>query len=178
MTSPTNKSLTSSEKAYLAGFLDGDGSIILQIVKAPQNFYKHQIRVSVVFNQKKSRHWFILWIHSRLGERGYLRIRSNLISELTISGYKEVEWLLQELKPFLRIKKPLAKLALSVIEKIQTVTTPNDFLEVCKLVDKAVLYTDSKVRRNTSSIVEDSFKITFRDFDEKSTSKNKAGREV
>jgi hypothetical protein len=48
--------LNKEQSAYLAGFLEGDGCILVQIVKGSQYKYKHTIRVSVVFYQKKDKH--------------------------------------------------------------------------------------------------------------------------
>ena len=42
--------------AYLAGFLDGDGSIIVQLVPRKDYTYKFQVKVSIVFYQKTTRH--------------------------------------------------------------------------------------------------------------------------
>lgn len=47
--------LTELEWAYLAGFLDGDGALIAQLVKGEYK-YLYRIRVSIVFFQSKSRH--------------------------------------------------------------------------------------------------------------------------
>ena len=167
MNSDVKKSLSllsEEEKAYIAGFLDGDGSIIIQIVSQPKNLYGFQLRLSISFYQKKTRHWHILWLQKKLTKRGRVRIRNDSISEYTITGFSPVKEVLKKLLPYLRIKRNLAKLALSIIEKNQKVKTANDFLEVCKLVDKAVHFTDSKKRKITSSVVADSLKITCRDF--------------
>lgn len=48
--------LSKEQKAYIAGFLDGNGCILAQIVKRDQYKYKHTIRLSVVFYQKKDKH--------------------------------------------------------------------------------------------------------------------------
>ena len=48
--------LTLEEISYLAGFLDGDGSIMAQIVKNSSYKYGHTVRVTICFYQKsKSR---------------------------------------------------------------------------------------------------------------------------
>ena len=44
--------LTETQAAYIAGFLDADGSIITQIVSRKDYVLKFQIRVSVIFIQK------------------------------------------------------------------------------------------------------------------------------
>ena len=39
-------------KAYIAGFLDGDGCVMFQLVKRKGYIFGFQIRASVVFYQK------------------------------------------------------------------------------------------------------------------------------
>lgn len=46
------KTLTSLDFSYIAGFLDGDGSIIAQIVRNDSYAFGFSIRLSVVFFQK------------------------------------------------------------------------------------------------------------------------------
>lgn len=50
------KRLSPVETSYIAGFLDGDGSIYAQIVKRPDTRLKFQIRVSIAFYQKTTQH--------------------------------------------------------------------------------------------------------------------------
>jgi len=50
------KEITECEKAYLSGFLDGDGCLLAQIVKGSDLKYGFRIRVSIIFYQKKKRH--------------------------------------------------------------------------------------------------------------------------
>ncbi len=50
------KNITEIDKAYISGFLDGDGSIIVQIVKDDTRKFKFYIRISVVFFQKSVYH--------------------------------------------------------------------------------------------------------------------------
>lgn len=146
------KTLNENEKAYIAGFIDGDGCILAQIIPRKDYVYKFQIRVSVTFYQKKNRHWFILWLHKKL-KGGVVRIRNDDMSEYTITGFTLVRDLLTLIYPFLIIKRPLAKLILKIIDEVKTVNSKEHFLEVCKLVDKVAQFTDSKKRKNTSQVV-------------------------
>ena len=146
--------LKKEEIAYIAGFIDGDGCILAQIVKRKDYKYRFQIRVSLIFYQKTKRHWFILWLKKKL-KHGSVRMRNDNMSEYNIVGYEPVRQLLIELYPYLIIKRPLANLVLEIIDKVKTVDTKEDFLEVCQLVDKVAQFTDSKKRRNTSNMVKD-----------------------
>ena len=56
-TQKTHKYDTIEQKAYIAGFLDGDGCINAQIVKRPDYKLQFQIRVTLTFFQKTKRHW-------------------------------------------------------------------------------------------------------------------------
>jgi hypothetical protein len=81
---------------------------------------------------------------------GTLRKKKDGMAELTITGFKPVENLLKNLLPYFKIKKPLARLVLKIIEKHKQVNTEADFLEVCELIDKTAELTDSKNRKHTS----------------------------
>jgi intein/homing endonuclease len=50
------KNLSKEDLAYLAGFLEGDGCILAQIVKGKAYKYKYTVRLSVVFYQRKDKH--------------------------------------------------------------------------------------------------------------------------
>ena len=49
-------SLSDIDKAYIAGFFDADGSLIIQIVKDNSRQFKFYIRISLVFYQKNTSH--------------------------------------------------------------------------------------------------------------------------
>jgi hypothetical protein len=140
------------EKAYIAGFLDGDGSIMAQLVK--RNDYKlgYQIRVSIVFYQKTVHQKFLLWLKGRLGF-GYIRDRNDGMSEYAIVGLREVEYVLTLLYPFLRLKKALAKDVLYLIKQHpeQRKMTAKQLVRISKLVDKTAKFNYSKKRTNTSA---------------------------
>ena len=151
------KKLTLEEKSYIAGFLDGDGSIFAQIVRGNNYTYNFRIRVSIGFYQKKDKHWFMLKL-KKLLKYGSLRIRKDNVSELVISGTGPVEQVLLQLKDFLILKKNNASLVLKIIEKKRTVNSKKEFIEVCKLVDQVAALNYSKTRLITSKVVIDSFK--------------------
>lgn len=107
--------ITELEWAYIAGFLDGDGSIIAQIVKGEDYIYKHRIRLSVVFYQRKDKHWFMLWLKSKL-KHGTIRIRPDGISEYTITGSNAVHSLLLSIRPYIKLKKNQLEIVLEILE--------------------------------------------------------------
>lgn len=152
------KELTNEELAYIAGFLDGDGRILTQIVKGKTYKYKHTIRFSIVFYQKKNNHWFLIWMQQKLN-KGTIRICKEDLIELCISGIIPVKEILSLLLPFLHIKKNLAKLVLNIINNVKKVSSEACFIEVCNLVDKTAEYTYSKKRIITSVTVQEALKL-------------------
>ncbi len=149
--------MSDEEKAYIAGFLDGDGSIMAQLISRKDYRLGYQIRVSVVFYQKSTHQEFLLWLKEQLGY-GYVRIRNDGMIEYTIVGLREVEYVLTLLYPFLRLKKVLAKEVLAIIKQHppQRKMTVSRLISLSKLVDKTADFNYSKKRTIMSSAV-----ITF-----------------
>ena len=146
--------MSDEEKAYIAGFLDGDGSIMAQLVSRKDYKLGYQIRVSVVFYQKTTHRKFLLWLKERL-DYGYVRIRNDGMSEYTIVGLREVEYVLTLLHPFLRLKKALARDVLDLIRQhpAQRKMTASKLINLSHLVDKTASFNYSKRRTITSSVV-------------------------
>ncbi len=144
--------LSEIDKAYIAGFLDADGSIISQIVKAEKYKYGFSLRLSIVFYQKSDKHWFLMQLKDKL-KYGTLRKRKDGISEYVIVSAEPVKYILKLLQPYLIIKKGLAKHVLKIIEYKKNINDKNEFIEVCKLVDETKNMTYSKKRSITSEEV-------------------------
>lgn len=150
--------LTPDQKAYLAGFLDGGGSIQARIVRGSRHRYGFSPSISVSFFQKTSSHWFLQSLHKLVGKSGSLRKRGDGVSEWTLTGMRPVGLLLRTLLPHLRLKKGLARLALVFIEKSSLVRSKADFLEVCELVDRIALHTNMRKRKIDASFVRETFR--------------------
>jgi intein-encoded DNA endonuclease-like protein len=148
-----NTKLTAEELAYIAGFLDGDGSIFAQIVKGKQYRYGFTVRFSIAFFQKKKRFWFILWLKAKLTV-GYTRLRSDLMGEYVITGLDDVEQIITLLLPYLKIKKEVGDLVLKAISLKRIVKSKEDFLSLCTLTDKIAALTDGKSRTLNKEVVE------------------------
>ena len=149
------KELNNEQLAYLAGFLEGDGCFLVQIVKGEQYKYKYTVRFSIVFYQKKSKHWFFLKLKDLLGI-GNIRSRNDGMLEYSITGSCMVEKFLKLIFPHLILKKNLAVLIFQIINALNVVQSEADFIEVCELVDKVAEHTYSKKRKNTSLVVKNS----------------------
>ena len=149
--------MTEEEKAYVAGFLDGDGSIMAQIVRRKDYRLGFQIRMSIVFYQKSKHESILHWLKQKL-KHGYIRKRSDGMSEYSIVGFREVENVLRLLHPFLHLKKDLAKQVLGIINDYPDKMTPNKFLRFCERVDQTAKFNYSKSRTNTTDVVTKYFK--------------------
>ena len=149
--------ITELELAYIAGFLDGDGSIMTQIVKNESYKYGYTIRISIVFYQKTSNQWILLWFKNKL-KYGTLRKRNDGMSEYCIVSSDPVRTILISLDKYIKLKNNLLKLVLKIIEDKRNIKSFEDFIEVCRLVDKTQFMTLSKKRSITSETVIKSYK--------------------
>lgn len=148
---------TPLQLGYIAGFLDGDGSVLAQIVARQDYRYHYQIRFTVSFVQKIKRKHFLMQLQEEIG-KGTLRDRNDDISELAIVGWQSVVPLLQQLQPVLRIKLKQTNLVLKIIEQLPlTRTSPQKLLELCYLADQVAALNDSKGRTMTAEVVEKRF---------------------
>lgn len=149
--------LKKEELAYIAGFLDGDGCIMLQLVYRHDYVLGYQIRASIVFYQKTQYKDFLIWLKSKF-DCGYVRDRNDGMSEYTIVGSEQVASILKTLLPYLKLKEKQAKLALEVISKMPGSGRKMDADSLYKLsllVDKFLKLNYSKKRTNTSLKVRD-----------------------
>jgi len=150
------------ELAYIAGFLDGDGCIMLQLVSRKDYLLGYQIRASIVFYQKLQYRSFLEEIKEKL-IYGYIRERNDDMVEYTVVGFEPVKKILTLLYPYLKLKKKQAQLALEIIRKIPgEVKLPNKIKIGAKLlmelsceVDKFAFLNYSKRRTNTSKQVKE-----------------------
>ena len=142
----------STTLAYIAGFLDGDGSIFFQIVPRSDYKQKFQIRASIAFYQDTTNVKILEWLKEQFGA-GYIRHRKTGISDYTIVEPREVERILKLLKPYVKLKKKHVELGLEIINKLKSKKSDKDFLEICKLVDKFKDINYSKKRTITYETV-------------------------
>ena len=141
--------------AYIAGFLDGDGSIFFQIIPRKDYKQKFQIRSSIAFYQRSDYVWILELLKEKFG-CGYIRHRKTGISDYTIVESKEVKRILKLLEPYVLLKKKQIELGLEILEKLENKKTNFDFIEICKLIDKFGEINYSKKRTITHEVVKKS----------------------
>ena len=146
------------DKAYIAGFLEGDGCIMLQLVYRHDYVLGYQIRASIVFYQKQQYRWFLSWLQDQFDGIGYIRNRNDGMSEYTIVGIGDVGKVLTMLLPYLRMKKPQAEITLKVISQMPgsgRKMTKEKLLSLSREVDRFLELNYSKKRTNTSQKIQD-----------------------
>jgi hypothetical protein len=143
------------ELAYIAGFLDGDGCIMLQLIYRKDYIYGYQIRASIVFYQKQVNSDFLVWLKKKF-KVGYIRNRNDDMTEYAIVGVYPVQSVLELLYPYLRLKHKQAKLALKVLKRMPGSGRDMNLkllLKLSKEVDEFSYLNYSKRRTNTSEKV-------------------------
>lgn len=141
--------LNSHTLAWIAGFIDADGSINAQIVPRDDYLLKYQVRVTITVFQSTKRHHLVLRMLKIL-KKGTVRKRSDGMSEFVIVGAQSVERILQALLPYIWLKRAQANLVLKIAKKLPYTKDPHILLEACELADKVGKLTDGKLRRITS----------------------------
>jgi hypothetical protein len=141
-----------SQIAWLAGFVDGDGSINSQIVFRSDYKLRYQVRVTLTLFQSTERHHILLYIQKLL-RSGVVRKRNDGMSEFSITGAKQLKQALRMLLPHLKLKKRQAILVLQIIDKLPYTKDVSILLEACAIADKVGLLTDGKKRTQKSSQV-------------------------
>jgi len=92
------------ELAYIAGFLDGDGSLMLQLKKRSDSKRAIRFMATICFYQDTRHEKTLYWIREVLGI-GYISNRNDGMTELRINGYEQIRNILKSLSPYVRFKK-------------------------------------------------------------------------
>ena len=139
--------------AYIAGFLDGDGSIFFQLIRKKDYCLGFQIRTSIAFYQKTENERILLWLKAQFLS-GYIRRRKTGISDYTIVEPLEVRRILELLQPYVRLKMEHVRLGLEILSKLPLAVDATRMIALCRLVDRFRELNYSKKRTVTSEVVE------------------------
>jgi len=104
--------------AYIAGFLDGDGSIMVQVKRRSDSPQGWRIMVTICLYQDIRHKAPLAWMRDIFGI-GYLSNRNDHITELRINGYREVKRILLQLQPFIKFKRKQVIYALRIITRLE-----------------------------------------------------------
>jgi len=143
---------------YTAGFLDGDGCIMAQLITRSDYKMGYQIRLTVQFTQLLKRKIYLEKLKEIIGV-GYIRTR-NSMCDYIITEPKNVYTFLKQIQPFLKIKQKQANLVLTIIEQLPLAKdSQTKFIELAHLVDHVASLNDSKTRKITALVVEAKLKV-------------------
>ena len=139
------KSITSQQQAYIAGFLDGDGSIYVQAKKNPTYRYGYQIAPYVVLFQSTKSESNFMQICNLIG-LGHLRRRKDGISEYIIGRIDQLKEFLKLVEPFVILKRKQVALMLQILYQKEKIENKHDFEALLKLIDAFREFNYSKKR--------------------------------
>lgn len=148
--------MTSQQRAYLAGFLDADGSILLQLRPNKKLRFLYRVKAVMVIYQD-AQYINQLKIIQQQVEAGYISQRNDRIAEWRVEGFKRVEKLLRMLKPYLRFKQQQADYLLKALQILKRKKYDlKDFLEVCDYVEliSAANYRSSQRKHTKESVIQ------------------------
>ena len=116
---------TKTDLAYIAGFLDGDGSLMIQIKKRKDTRNGKRFMLTICFYQDRRHEKPLLWIRKKLGI-GYISRRNDGITELRINGYRTVVRILKMLKPYIKFKIKQADIMIKCGQLLERKLSEND----------------------------------------------------
>jgi hypothetical protein len=149
--------MKSQDRAYIAGLIDGDGSIMLQFQKRNGMRFHYRINTCVIIYQDSRYHAVLEEIQKSI-KAGYIYKRNDQISELRVEGHKQVAQLLEKIKPFLQFKSKQAELMLIALELLKEKPLSLDsFMKLAKFSDaiSESNYTSKQRKYSSSYIIED-----------------------
>ena len=143
-----------STASYIAGFLDGDGSIHFQLVRQKEYRFGFYIRASISFSQSTSARAGLERIRDLLGGSGYLRDRGTGMSDLVITSRPVLLRVLQAVEPYVIFKQAHVRRALELLPQLEGVKDPELFLQLSRQVDAFATLNYSKTKRISAADVE------------------------
>ena len=149
-----------STASYIAGFLDGDGSIHFQLVKQKEYRFGFYIRASISFSQSTAARQGLESIQTMLGGGGYIRDRGTGMSDLVITSRAIVCEILQDVEPYVIFKRAHVRRALALLPQLGRVRDPQVFLHLARQVDAFATLNYSKTKRISAVDVEQHLRST------------------
>jgi LAGLIDADG DNA endonuclease family protein len=141
------------QASYLAGFLDGDGSIHFQLVRQKEYRFGFYVRASMSLSQSTSARHGLERLQVMIGG-GYLRDRSTGMSDLVITSRPLLIELLKQIEPFVLFKREQVRAALRLLPRIGRGMSVEEYLEVAHEVDAFASLNHSKTKRISAADVE------------------------
>jgi hypothetical protein len=141
------------DASYLAGFLDGDGSIHFQLVRQEGYRFGFYIRATLSLSQSTSDRHGLERLRDLLGA-GYLRDRRTGMSDLVITSRPVLREVLTAVRPYVIFKRPQVERALMILDRLRPRMEAREFLEMAREVDRFAALNHSKSKRIFAADVE------------------------
>ena len=129
------RKISSITKAYLAGFMDGDGSIYVRLKPNPTYKYGFQVAPYIVFFQSSKNKENFEKVCSLINI-GYIRERKDGIMEFIISKNEDIKKFLKIVKPYSIMKKEQVELMSKILDRKEKIKDRKDFQSLMKLIDR------------------------------------------
>jgi len=141
------------DRAYTAGFLDADGSIMATIERHSEKRFGFRIRVAVKVTQKEEHtlEWFLK--RYKIGS-----IRSNRTTyDWLVRDQGDVLHFLQAIAPYVKSKRKQLQYALQVLE--MNINSQEDLVEAARLADALSRFNvrSKNRRKNYVAMIEEAF---------------------
>ena len=111
--------ILNTDLSYIAGFLDGDGSVIVQIKNRKDSPKGWRLMFTICFYQDTRHEKPLFWIQRKLGI-GYISRRIDKITELRINGYEQTRNILKKLYPYVKFKKKQIEYVLQILKFLES----------------------------------------------------------
>jgi hypothetical protein len=142
-----------SDASYLAGFLDGDGSIHFQLVRQREYRFGFYIRASLSLSQSTSARHGLEYLQRVIGG-GYLRDRGTGMSDLVVTSRPLLIETLLAVEPYVIFKREHVRRALWLLPQLGPRLEVQEFLRMAREVDAFAALNYSKTKRISAVDVE------------------------
>jgi hypothetical protein len=142
-----------SDASYVAGFVDGDGSIHFQLVRQRTYRFGFYIRASLSLTQRTAARDGLEELQAILGG-GYLRDRGTGMSDLVITSRPLLIDILSAIQPYVIFKRDHVRQALWLLPQIKPRINAQEFLRLATEADAFASLNCSKTKRISAADVE------------------------
>jgi hypothetical protein len=124
---------------WLAGFFEGDGSIVCYVDKAEDYKFKFRIRVIIKLSQKSTKVLEEIKKDLKLGNIFLNKNKKKDIKfnsfDLVIANQEDVLFFINLIKPYIRFKNKQFEIAIKILTKKKQISSEKDLLQLAKLAD-------------------------------------------
>ncbi len=145
--------MNACEASYLAGFLDGDGSIHFQLVRQKEYKFGFYIRATLSLSQSTPDRAGLEHLHGVIGG-GYLRDRGTGMSDLVVTSRPLLRSVFESVAPYVVFKRSQVQRALWLLPQIRPRMDAEEFLRLAREVDAFSTLNHSKTKRISAADVE------------------------